>query len=129
MYHIGHQYQVIGNNVYRIEGDGSWSGTHVWKDELPIEYNKCYIGITPTTCLGIVDGVIGSLDRIIIKGIYMIIGAGGFSSTKVFSGEELLRGVQTLSVDIIKGESPRIHIHAVLLPNLIEYEEEHETSG
>jgi len=111
--------------MFRIEGDGSWQHTKIWKDEVLIErWNKCTIRIDEGGSVVEVDEDIGSLSRVVLLGIYKMIGDGEFSNTKVFINDEPLRGIQSVVVKIEKGEDPRIGIRAVFLPNLVEENED-----
>jgi len=106
--------------MYRIEGDGSWQNTKIWKEGKEIDYNLCTIAIEQDGCVAEVDGVVGDLDRLIIKAIYTIISDGNFTNSRVIFMDEVLRGVQSFGCRILKGDHPRIVIDAVNMPNIVE---------
>lgn len=106
---------------YKIEGNGTWIGTKIWRNgELLQGWERCFVIITPLRCDGYVDGEAASLDRIILNGVYTVVGNGKFSNTKIFIADEMLRGVQSLELEISKHHETRIIINAVFLPNIIE---------
>lgn len=105
---------------YRLEGDGSHGRTIIWKDGVQIMFDYCTFTINPDECTIDVDGEEGSLDRMIISGVYLIVSDGEFSNTRVSIFDEQLRGVQSLVGHISKYTHPMINIEAVLLPNLVE---------
>jgi len=109
--------------MFRIEGDGSYQNTIIWKDNKQISYECCEFRINVDECVALVDGVEGKLDRMIIKGIYMIISDGEFKNTRILFFDEILRGVQSLVGQIKKDHHPMITIKAVLLPNIVEFRE------
>jgi len=67
-----------------------------------------------------IDGEEGDVEWAVISGVYTIISGGKFNNTKILIGEEELRGVQSLGIEIIKDKHPVITINAILLPNIIE---------
>jgi len=108
--------------MYRIEGDGSYNHTKIWRDdEIVDEWYKCVIVISSDdTCTAALDNeYAGYLDRIVINGIYKIIGDGKYTNTAVFIEDQFVHGVQYLEVNITKGEHSRIYIDAILLPNKV----------
>lgn len=111
--------------MFRIEGDGSYQHTSIWKDNKKISYERCDFRVNQEEgCVAIVDDVFGTVDRILINGIYMVISDGKFKNTKLFYMKEMLHGVQWLKVCIKRGSHPTLTIGTILLPNLIELEEE-----
>jgi len=108
---------------YRIEGDGSWRHTTIWKDNVLVDYEICTINVCPDGCFAKVDKDSGRLDRVVLLGIHSLIGDGEFSNTKLFFYDEMLRGVQEVVVIIEKGKDTILDIRSVFLPNLVEGEE------
>ena len=106
--------------MYRVEGDGSYQRTVVWKDGEPISYDYCTFRIDPEECTVDVDGEEGHLDRMVISGVYMIISDGNFSNSRIMVSDEALRGVRKLVGHIDGYTHPTIEIEAVLLPNIVE---------
>jgi hypothetical protein len=106
--------------MYRIEGDGSWQHTKIWKDGELINYEFCNLVIAKEMVRAWVDGVDENVSRVILKGIYKIISEGLFENTRIFIFDEMLRGVQSIDVMIAKDKHPQVNIRAILLPNLIE---------
>ena len=105
---------------YRIEGDGSYQHTLVYRDGKCIEYKALSFGVDAVECVACVDGVEGKVDQLLITSIYMIIGEGSFSNTKVVYMDNVLRGVQSIHGHIYKGGHPILMIETVLLPNIVE---------
>ena len=60
--------------MLRIEGDGSWQHTLIWRDDVPVKkWNRLVIRITNDGCLAAVDGEpVEAADRVILSGIYML---------------------------------------------------------
>jgi hypothetical protein len=109
---------------YKIEGDGSYQHTRVWKDGKKIDFARCDVRINLGGCSVIVDdGDPDMLDRAIINGIYTIISDGEYTNSKVFFFDEMLRGVQSLNAIIDKDDHPRLLLEMVMLPNLVENNE------
>jgi len=109
--------------MYRIEGDGSFQKTIIWRDNEQISYECCKFKIDVDECVAEVDGTVGGIDRMVISGIYMIISNGEFNNTRIIVSDEMLRGVQALFGVIEKGQHPLITIEAILLPNIVELNE------
>jgi len=109
--------------MYRIEGDGSYQHTVIWRDGEQISYEQCEFRINQEEeCVAVVDGVFGTLDRMLLTGIYMIVSDGKFTNSKLFYMTEILHGVQWLK-GIIKQEGhPELRLGTILLPNFIEEE-------
>jgi len=107
--------------MFRIEGDGS-KNTKIWKDDELIDWDECLIDISDDGCVADVDRVIGKIDRVVLLGVYSVIGDGRFDNTKLFIFDEMLRGVQSVVINIKKESNPMINIRAVFLPNLLEGE-------
>ena len=108
---------------YMIEGDGT-NLTKIWLDGVPVEWKTCRIYINPDYCEALVDWKKAPLDRVLLLGVYKVIGEGAFANTRIFIGDEMLRGVQSLVIKI--GTEPKVDIQAVFLPNLIEGEDRNE---
>ena len=106
--------------MYRIEGDGSFQRTLIFKDGKQIPYNCCQFKINADECVASVDGMVGKIDLMILSGIYMIISYGEFENTRIMFFDEILRGVQSLIGKIERGCHPLINIEAILLPNIVE---------
>jgi len=106
--------------MWKIEGDGSYQHTFIWKDGVRTPYEKCIFRINAKECKAIVDGVEGKLDRLIISAIYLIVSDGDFTNSKVIFCDEMLRGVQRVIGKIDKNKPPLISINAILLPNIVE---------
>ncbi len=106
--------------MYHIEGDGSYEHTVVWKDDVLVPYDSCEFLVTPDECIATVDGVVGSLDSIILTGIYTIIGQGSFTNTRILFMDLMLRGIQNMKGVITKGENPMLELGMVMLPNIVE---------
>lgn len=105
---------------YRIEGDGSHQHTVIWRDGEQITYKQCDFRINQEEdCVAVVDGMFGTVDRIILTGIYMIISDGKFNNSKLFYMREILHGVQWLKGSISEGNHPKLTIETILLPNLV----------
>lgn len=107
--------------MYRIEGDGSWQHTKVWRDGELVNYKSCFFMVSGKGCQANVDGVRGSIDYMVISGIYLIISQGNFSNTRVIFADEQLRGVQALTGSIRESKHPMLLIKTVMLPNLVEF--------
>ena len=107
--------------MYRIEGDGSFKHTVIWRDNEQIPYEQCEFRINQEEdCVAVVDGVFGSLDRMLLTSIYMIVSDGKFTNSMLFYMKEILHGVQWLK-GIIKQEGhPELLLGTILLPNIIE---------
>lgn len=106
--------------MFIIEGDGSFEHTVIWRDGEQISYEQCEFRINPEEeCVALVDGVLGTLDRILLTGIYMIVGDGKFINSKLFYMKEILHGVQWLRGNIQKEGHPELIVGMVLLPNLV----------
>ena len=106
--------------MYSIDGNGSWQHTTVRKNGNKIEYTECIFCVTPSRTFAMIDGEEGDVEWAVISGVYTIISGGKFNNTKILIGEEELRGVQSLGIEIIKDKHPVITINAILLPNIIE---------
>ncbi len=108
--------------MLKIEGDGSWRRTTVKNGKGDIFYETLKLIINPEECSLYLDGnrIEDSIETIIIKGIYTIIGKGAFGNTRIFIGDEVLRGVQSLELLIDKNNHPLCKIESVLLPNIVE---------
>lgn len=110
--------------MYKIEGDGSWQNTKIWKDDVLIDWKQCIIKVDSDTCLAAVDGKDSQqLSRVLLLGVYKLIGDGDYQNTKLFINDEMLRGVQSILVWIEKGKSTMLATSSVFLPNLMEGEE------
>jgi hypothetical protein len=108
---------------YRIEGDGSWHHTKVWKNGVPVEnWNSCVISIDELECVAWVDTNPDLLDRVVLTGVYMLIGDGKFYNTKLMNSDSVLRGVQRIKITIERNKDPIIDIMAIFLPNIVEGE-------
>jgi len=110
--------------MYRIEGDGSYQHTLIFRDGEQIPYEHCEFRVNVDECVANVDGVEGNIEHIIITGVYTIISKGEFISTNLLSSGVMLRGVQSLLVKIEKDYHPIICIDAILLPNIVEVKDE-----
>lgn len=108
---------------YRIEGDGTRGRTTVWRDGGIIPWTKCVIRVANMGCMAYVDSNPGHLERVVLTGVYILIGDGTFNNTKLIVGDDLFRGIQSVKLTIETGKDPIIDISAVFLPNLIEGEE------
>lgn len=108
---------------YRIEGDGSWNHTTIWKDEKWLNWESCIISINKNGCSACVDNIIGKLDRVVLLGIYKLIGDGEFNNTNIIIGDEVMRGVQSVVIRIEKAVDPICDITTVFLPNIVEGED------
>ena len=108
--------------MYKIEGDGSWRNTKVWRDGVQVNYHICHIIINSEECLAIVDGESGLIEQILLKGVYVLIGLGRFDNTRLFIFDELLRGIQSISLLIAESEHSVLSMDIVFLPNIIEVE-------
>ncbi len=106
--------------MWKIEGDGSYRHTFIWKNGKRISYEKCTFRIDEKNCYAVVDGVKGNLKRLILSSIYLVVSDGGFANSKVIFCDEMLRGVQRVIGKIEKDKPPLITIHAILLPNIVE---------
>lgn len=116
--------------MWRIEGDGSFSHTIIWRDDEQIDYNCCeFIVSEEDGCVAVVDDVAGRIDRMVISAVYMIISNGEFSNTKVLFNDEMLRGVQFLAGQIKRDCHPMITIEAIMLPNIVEVKDLSEDSS
>ncbi len=104
---------------YKIVGDGSLRGTTIQYLDVPIQFSSCKIVIDETQYKADVDGVEDIIDKIILTGVYKLIGMGKFETTKVFVFDEWLRGVQALEIHISEGH-PRMFLDVIFLPNLVE---------
>jgi len=112
--------------MYSINGDGSRRYTKILRDGVLLEgWKVCHFFVDVEGCCNAdVDKICGTLDTIIIKGIYLIVGAGAFENTKVFVQDEMLRGVQSIEGLICEDEPPELTIHTLMLPNIVEIGEE-----
>lgn len=110
---------------YRIEGDGSIN-TNIWKDNTSVQYTCFKFRINADECVADVDGVVDNIDRMILNGVYVIISMGSFTNSNIIVGEEILRGVQSLTGKIEKDKHPIINIKCIMLPNIV-YNEEPDT--
>lgn len=110
--------------MYRIEGNGTWTGTKIWKSGAVVEnWTSCVISIDESACMAWVDTNPGSLSRVVLTGIYMLIGDGEFSNTKFIVGEDVFRGIQSISIVIEANKDTITCIRSVFLPNIIEGED------
>lgn len=110
---------------YRIEGDGSYRNTFVWRNGKQVKINDyCFFKIDEDVCEADVDGVVDKIDRILISGIYLIISDGAFHNSRIIFADEMLRGVRSLVGKIAKDQHPMIAIEAVMLPNIVEAKDE-----
>ena len=105
---------------YRIEGDASYNHTKIWKDDELIDYIDCTYIVDKEKCVANVDSIIAPIDRMILKGFYLVISDGDFTNTIVVCNDTVLRGIQGISGTILKRGHPRIFIDAVNMPNIIE---------
>jgi len=106
---------------YRLEGDGSYQKTLVWRDGKQVKIKDyCIFKIDENGCVADVDGVEDRIDRILISGIYLIISDGKFHNSRIIFSDEMLRGVRSLVGRIVKDQHPMITIEAVMLPNIVE---------
>ena len=108
--------------MYELEGDGSWQHTKVYRDGILIDYKLLQFFISAEHSWVIVDEVGGTIDRILLTGIYSIIGNGTYQGTRVLHLDDMLRGVQSFYVTIAKDKNPIIRINDVFLPTIIEVE-------
>ncbi len=107
--------------MYHIEGNGSYQHTVIWRDGEQISYKRCEFRINQEEdCVAVVDGVFGTLDRMMITGIYIIVSDGKFTNSKLFCMSEILHGVQWMKGSIEEGKHPELVVGMVLLPNWIE---------
>jgi len=107
--------------MFKIEGDGSFQHTAIWKDDELMPYKQCEFRINQEEgCVAVVDGVFGSVDRMLITGIYMIISDGRFINSRLFYMKEVLHGVLWVKGSIVENKHPQLRIGTVLLPNLVE---------
>ncbi len=93
--------------MYEIKSNGSIEGTSILENGQTISFNEVFIIIsnkfTSTRITFEENGRLldGSPDSVFfILGDYKIIGTGLFESTKVFYKDEILRGVQAVSIKI-----------------------------
>ena len=111
--------------MYKFEGDGSYNSTTIWRNNIQTDYEDCEFRINVSEgCVAVVDGVEGTVDRMLINGVYMIISEGAFNNSKVFYMDEMLHGVQWITGSITKEGHPELIIGAVMLPNLVQESEE-----
>jgi len=110
--------------MYRIEGDGTYQRTIIWRDNEQISYEYCMFKITPNECIADVDGIEGKIDRMVLSGIYLIISDGDFTNSKVIFCDEMLRGVQALVGQIKVNHHPVLALDIIMLPHIIEEEPE-----
>ena len=109
--------------MYRIEGDGSFPHTIIWKDGERISYENCEFRINQEEeVVAVVDGAFGTVDRMVLTGIYMIISDGKFVNSRLFYMKEILHGIQWLKGSITKEGHPVLRIGTILLPNMVEVE-------
>jgi len=114
--------------AYRIEGDGTWRGTKIWQDNVLLDgWKTCIIDVDEKSCMAYVDTYTGSirpdtLDRVILLGVYKLIGDGDFKNTRLFINDEPLRGVQFIELSIKKDKDPLLEIKTIFLPNIVEGE-------
>jgi len=106
--------------MYRIEGNGSYRNTFIWKDGQKISYKKCIFRINIAECVAEVDGISGTLDRMIISAVYLIISDGNFNNSRILFHDEMLRGIQSIIGKIDNEGHPMLRVDAILLPNIIE---------
>jgi len=112
---------------YRIEGDGSYRNTFVWKDGEQVKINDyCIFRINEEGCVADVDGIEDRIDRMLISGIYLIVSDGEFHNSRIIFADEMMRGVRSLVGRIVKDQHPMIVIEAVMLPNIVEVPETNE---
>ena len=108
--------------MYNIQGDGSHRNTFIWKDGVAVSYKRCTFKIDSEECVAEVDGEHGTLDRMVLSGVYLIVSEGKFENSKIIFCDEPLRGVQRLVGRIEQGQHPMLALEAVLLPNIVEVE-------
>ncbi len=109
---------------YTIEGDGTFENTALKKDGVTVPYEQFTFDLDADRSILQIDGLdVGKPESIVINGVYKVIGAGDFTNTKVFFVDEMMRGVQKLTVFIGKGVPSRITVQAILLPNIIEFDQ------
>jgi len=109
--------------MFRIEGNGCWNHTKVWKDEEQLDWSYCIITINKNGCSACVDNILGKLDRVVLIGVYKLIGDGEFNNTNIIVGDQVLRGVQSVVLRIEKDKDPICGITFVFLPNIVEGED------
>lgn len=106
---------------YKIEGDGTWQNTKIWEDDVLIQCNSCIILVADDVCLvSVDDGHFKPLSRVVLLGVYKLIGDGKFENTKLFINDELIRGIQSVVLHIKKDKDPLLEIRTIFLPNLVE---------
>ena len=105
---------------YRIEGDCTWNNTKIWKDGDLVDYEFCYIYINEHYCEAFVNCQKAHLDRVVLLGVYRLIGDGEFNNTKLSINDELLRGISSVDVFFGRNRQPTINVKAVFLPNIVE---------
>lgn len=108
--------------MFNIQGDGSHRKTFIWKDGVAISYKRCTFKIDSEECIAEVDGECGTLDRMVLSGVYLIVSEGKFENSKIIFCDAPLRGVQRLVGRIAEGQHPMLALEAVLLPNIVEAE-------
>jgi len=110
---------------YRIQGDGTYQNTKIWKDDVLVDgWENCVICVDEIrNCVVYVDGDRDeSPSRVVLVGIYQLIGEGKFNNTKLIVNDSVLRGVSSIRLVISKGEPTRMDIKAIFLPNIVEGE-------
>jgi len=112
--------------MLRIEGDGSYQNTRVWRDDtMVVGWESLTIHINKDNCQATLnsfaaDATPEDIKRIIISGLFMLVSEGAFVNSKLLYDDSPVHGVQELLITIAKNQHPRIFINAVLLPNLVE---------
>lgn len=108
---------------YVIEGDGTKLGTTISKDGNIIDWDTCVVDIDQSQCIAYVDTVPYHLDRIVLLGIYQIIGDGDYTNTRLVINDSVFRGVTSLTFSTGFRKPPLLTVKSVFLPNIIEGEE------
>jgi hypothetical protein len=108
--------------MYKIIGDGTWQNTKVWKDDVLLQWENLVILVDINDCIAYVDTNPAPVSKVLLLGIYQLIGEGKFSNTKLIVNDSVLRGVSSIRVEIPKGKPTTIDIKATFLPNIIEKE-------
>ena len=108
--------------MYRIEGDGTWAGTMIWKDNELVEgWESCTLYIDAIDdCVAAVDGDFAPVSRLVLLGIHQLVGDGKFGNTKFLVNDGSMRGVLFIELVIKRDEPTNMTIGSVFLPYIIE---------
>ena len=104
---------------YVIEGDGTKLGTTIWKDGAIVDWHTCVVNIDQNECIAYVDTNPASLDRIVLLGIYQIIGDGNYTNTRLVINDSVFRGITSLTFSTGFRKPPLLTVRAVFLPNIV----------